>query len=173
MDVTVTEAASAIAVVLSAAAGAYALWTKHRSNAKQTERDQVMRDYGLILGELREENKGLRTDSRTLWEFQMRRANLELMRIQAQGDSVVVATVSLSLARKYMAPILGELEAFKAKATAAAALAQQNHKQLMLELERELGPQIVEKVCLPTGMFEGSCLLMAAAVLTGQEVIHV
>ena len=42
-----------------------------------------------------------------------------------------------------------------------------SEKDLAIEIERRYGQEILEKVCIPHGLFQGACLLIAMEVSKG------
>ena len=45
-------------------------------------------------------------------------------------------------------------------------------RELLLDIERRFGARIVAEVCIPQGLFEGACLLIALAVATGNPTVE-
>lgn len=92
-----------------------------------------------------------------LWEFQLRRAKVEALR---QEIGTVNSPLKISEeAKSWMKELAHELRAFYRKLGRTLS-----ETQLAEEIERRFGKEIVEKVCLPHGLFQGACLLIAMEV---------
>ncbi len=93
----------------------------------------------------------------TLWAFQLRRAAIEVMN---RGIGKVNSPVVISdEAKSWMASLAEELKAFYRQMGRNLSTT-----QLAEEIERRWGAEIVKQVCIPHGLFQGACLLIAMEV---------
>lgn len=100
-----------------------------------------------------------------LWEFQLRRAKVEA---KEKGVGEINSPIKISEeAKLWMKELTNELKAFYRKLGRTLS-----ETQLAEEIEKRFGKEIVEKVCLPHGLFQGACLLIAMEVArsTDKEV---
>jgi hypothetical protein len=94
----------------------------------------------------------------TMWDFQLRRATNEAVH---RG----IATLNSPLvfnddAMKLIEPLKGDVLAVYAAVDKPIA-----QRDLAVALESKLGERILHEVCLPHGLFMGSCLLMALEMI--------
>lgn len=90
----------------------------------------------------------------TLWDFQMRRAATEAVRKGiATVNSPVIVTEE---AKRWMAPLVEPIRAFYRKLGR-----NMTDRELYFEIERRFGEQIYQEVCIPHGLDQGACLLIA------------
>lgn len=90
----------------------------------------------------------------TTWDFLMRRAVSEaVMTGVAVKNSPVVVNDE---AKKWMKPILGPIRDFY-----KSLGRKMTEYELMMEIERRFGEQILDEVCIPHGLSQGACLLIA------------
>jgi hypothetical protein len=93
----------------------------------------------------------------TLWDFQMRRGAGELV---AKGHATVNSPIVLSEeAKKWMHELAEELKKFYSKLGRHLS-----DRDLAFEIERRYGDDILKKVCIPNGISEGACLIIAMEV---------
>lgn len=105
----------------------------------------------------------------TMWNFQIRRSVSEAVDkgILTVNSPIKIrdlhgkqTTMEISdEAKAWMAELSKELRKFYNRLGRNL-----NDSQLLLEIERRYGKEILDKVCIPHGLFEGACLLIAAAV---------
>jgi hypothetical protein len=91
----------------------------------------------------------------TIWSFLMKRALSEaLVQGVATHNSPVQVTDE---AKRWMGDLIPSIREFYAK------LGRSNitDAELALEIERRFGDRILNEVCIPHGLFMGSCLLIA------------
>ena len=92
-----------------------------------------------------------------MWEFQIRRAQVELLQ---RGIGAMNSPINISPeARQWLADLADALRDFYNRLGRHLTDA-----DLMMEIERRFGQEIMEKVCVPHGLFQGACLLIAMAV---------
>jgi hypothetical protein len=92
-----------------------------------------------------------------LWDFQLRRASVEALQ---RGIGKMNSPLILSEeAKSWMAELAAELKTFYRRFGRTLSVA-----QLAEEIERRYGDEIVKKVCIPHGLFQGACLLIAMEV---------
>lgn len=93
----------------------------------------------------------------TLWDFQLRRAKVEAV-VQGVGrmNSPLVLNAD---AKSWLEGIAAELRSFYRRLGRTLT-----ESQLAEEIERRWGDEIVKRVCIPHGLFQGTCLLLAMEV---------
>lgn len=81
---SIADIITAISTAFALLMAAIARYIRVRTNSQIASRDQMMREYGFIISELRETNTRqqveidkLRQDVKTAWDFQVRRAYAE------------------------------------------------------------------------------------------------
>lgn len=93
----------------------------------------------------------------TIWDFLMRRSISEAV---SQGIAKMNSPLIISEeAKSWMHGLANDLRSFYAR--------QGRHltdKELALEIERRFGQEILERVCIPHGLFAGACLLIAMEI---------
>lgn len=90
----------------------------------------------------------------TVWDFQMRRAQSEAVN---KGVATMNSPVMVSdEAKQWMAPIIGPIREFYVHLGR-----RMSDRDLYLEIERRFGDQILREVCIPHGLDQGACLLIA------------
>jgi hypothetical protein len=90
----------------------------------------------------------------TLWDFMMRRAQAELVR---GGLGTLNSPVAINeQARKLFAPMKSELMNFYDVNFGLP------ESEMMLAIERQFGERILKEVCIPGGITNGACLLIAS-----------
>ena len=93
----------------------------------------------------------------TMWDFQIRRSAAELV---FRGVGTVNSPVTVSAeAKSWLKGLATELRTFYRRLGRTLT-----ERDLLLEIERRYGARILREVCIPHGLFEGACLLIAAAV---------
>ena len=93
----------------------------------------------------------------TLWDFQLRRGISEAVQ---KGAATVNSPVTITdEARKWMSSLAVELRAFYR--TLGRTL---SDRDLAIEIERRFGERLVKEVCIPRGIFEAACLVIAVHV---------
>lgn len=99
----------------------------------------------------------LATKVDTMWEFQMRRAVSEGVK---QGVLRRNSPIALDEnAKQWMSGLAGQLRTFYARQGRRLTEA-----DLALEIERRFGDRILHEVCIPNGLFQGSCLVIAMQI---------
>lgn len=97
------------------------------------------------------------TKMSTVWGFLMNRAIGEAVQKNiATFNSPVVISEE---AKKWMAGMANQLRDFYAKLGR-----RMSEWELALEIERLFGEQILKEVCIPNGLSQGACLLIAIEV---------
>lgn len=93
----------------------------------------------------------------TIWEFQLRRATIEAVQhgIGKMNSPLVISQE----AKEWMGELAVRLREFYRRLGRTLT-----NSELALEIERRYGQEIVEKVCIPHGIFQGACLLIAMEV---------
>lgn len=90
----------------------------------------------------------------TMWLFQVNRMQSEaVMAGVAKKNSPIVVTDE---AKRWMAPLIAPIKDFYRKIGR-----NMSDPELMLEIERRFGEQILNEVCIPHGLAHGACLLIA------------
>ena len=98
----------------------------------------------------------------TLWDFQMRRALSEsIQKGVATLNSPLTVTPE---AKAWMHELAAKLRDFYAKLGH-----RMTDRELAIEIERRFGDEILHKVCIPNGLYEGACLIIAMEI--AKEVI--
>jgi len=99
----------------------------------------------------------------TMWDFLMRRAVSEAIQ---KGIATLNSPVEISNdAKLWMKELSNELRRFYQRIGR-----QLSDRELALEIERRYGDQILKQVCIPNGLFQGVCLLIAVAVAKEEPV---
>lgn len=97
---------------------------------------------------------GLEVKVNTVWDFLMRRAMSEAIH---SGVGGLNSPFELKpAAKEWMQVMASDLRAFYAKLGRKLTDA-----ELALEIERHFGQRILEQVCIPHGIYQGACLLIA------------
>ena len=99
----------------------------------------------------------------TMWDFQLRRAVSEGLHQGAMTRNSPVEVTEE--AKAWMRPVAQELREFYKRLGRRL-----DERTLTLEIERRYGDRILEEVCIPRGLYQGACLLIAAAV--AKEVVR-
>lgn len=90
----------------------------------------------------------------TTWDFLMRRAVSEAISSGvATKNSPVIVTDE---AKKWMKPLLGPIKDYYKNLGRNLTLS-----ELAMEIERRFGEQILNEICIPHGLSQGACLLIA------------
>lgn len=106
----------------------------------------------------------LETKVAAMWEFQLRRAQNELL---SKGYGIMNSPLRVfDSAKALLAPLAGELQYFYQRLGRRMTDA-----ELALEIERLFGERLAKDVCLPHGLQEGACLLIAIAVAREEEIV--
>lgn len=93
----------------------------------------------------------------TIWEFQMRRAATEAIQ---KGIGYMNSPLIIDQeAKAWFDELAEKLQAFYASLDKNIS-----DTDLALEIEKKFGDDIVKVVCIPKGLYQGACLLIAAAV---------
>jgi hypothetical protein len=93
----------------------------------------------------------------TMWDFQLRRGWSELaIKGKARANSPLVLNEET---KEWMGDLAQELKAFYSKLGRHL-----NDRELAIEIEQKYGDQILRKVCIPNGLSEGACLIIALQV---------
>jgi hypothetical protein len=138
---------------------------KADADAKLSDRDQVMREYGLLLSGIRGELERERQDKAAMWKFQMNRAKTEYKRLEQNGTAIADVLVE---ARDALAPIRNQLADLYAS---ISGIAQPERDRVMtLAIVRNFDDYLVEHLCEPYNMTHGECLLIALAVAKNGRV---
>ena len=103
----------------------------------------------------------------TMWDFQMRRAMAE-----AVTKGVATMNSPLTIDEKTAMDWLGNL-VLPLREFYGRFGKNLTDRDLMLAIERQFGNQIVRQVCVPHGLKDGSCLIIAAAVAKQDKVIEI
>jgi hypothetical protein len=107
--------------------------------------------------------KVARIDSnlKAVWSFLIRRAAAKVVE-KGLGtmNSPVMLHVDVDV-DTIMRPIAGRLREFGRQRR------QLNDEALMLEIEKTFGEQIMREICIPNGLSDGECLILAAKVARG------
>lgn len=93
----------------------------------------------------------------TMWDFQMRRAMSEGLREGVLKHNSPIAPTPEALA--WLDSLKHELQSFYAKLGKRLS-----DRDLAIEIERRFGRKILEEVCIPHGLFQGVCLILAKEV---------
>lgn len=93
----------------------------------------------------------------TIWDFHMRRAMSEAAQ-RGFGSLNSPFTIDTK-AQEWFASLANQLRDFHARLGRRLS-----DSELALEIERHYGTQILKEVCIPNGLSQGACLLIAAAV---------
>ncbi len=92
-----------------------------------------------------------------LWEFQLRRAKVEVL---TQGIAVRNSPIKIKPGiEEWLGDLAVELKNFYRKLGR-----EMTETQLAEEIERRYGKELVEKLCIPHGLFQGACLIIAMDV---------
>ena len=98
----------------------------------------------------------------TMWDFQMRRALSESIH---KGIATINSPLTVTPeAKAWMHGLAEQLRDFYAKLGH-----RMTDRELALEIERRFGDEILHKVCIPNGLYEGACLIIAMEI--AKEVI--
>lgn len=93
----------------------------------------------------------------TLWEFQLRRAAVEALQ---RGIGKMNSPIKINEeAKSWLGDLTLELKAFYRRLGRELTIS-----QLAEEIERKYGDEIVKKICIPHGLSQGACLLIAMEV---------
>ena len=98
----------------------------------------------------------------TMWEFQLRRA-----RIEGEREGVFTVNPHIRLSprvREALGPMRNQLRQFYREQGQVLAF-----PDAMLALERTLGSELVDRVCRPLQVSEGSCLMAAIEYAREEE----
>lgn len=100
----------------------------------------------------------------TMWDFQIRRGFAESVHAGA-------ATMNSPLTidphiKEYLNPIKEQLVSFWEEVGRRLTL-----RECMIELEKRFGYDLLHLLCLPRGIHEGACLLVALSVASGIDAI--
>lgn len=93
----------------------------------------------------------------TLWDFQLRRARVEAL--QAGIGKMNSPFQINDEAKAWIGEMANELRAFYRRLGRLMTEA-----ELVAEIEKRWGKELVEKVCIPHGLYQGACLLIAMEV---------
>ncbi len=97
-----------------------------------------------------------------LWQFTLRRASVEAV---VKGVGRMNSPLKINEeAKQLLGELSCELKSFYRRIGKTLSTA-----QLAAEIERLYGDEIVQKVCLPHGLFQGACLLIAMEVARDGE----
>jgi hypothetical protein len=90
----------------------------------------------------------------TIWDFHMRRAQSEAVKL---GIATMNSPVKVSdEAKEWMAPLIAPIREFY-----KGLGRRMTERDLYIEIERRFGEQILREVCIPHGLSQGACLLIA------------
>lgn len=119
----------------------------------------MMEGYGKI-DMLEQKINRLEPKVDTIWEFAMRRGAVEAIQrgIATMNSPVVISEEAKTWMQTLAAPLR---EAYETEWKDLP------DTDLAMEIERRFGDQIVRQVCLPHGISNGVCLLIACAVAKG------
>lgn len=93
----------------------------------------------------------------TMWAFQMRRSISESVQ---KGVATMNSPVKVTPeAKAWFETLRAELQAFYAKLGRKLTA-----HEMALEIERRFGDRMLKEVCIPQGLYEGVCLLIAMEV---------
>ncbi len=97
----------------------------------------------------------LKTD--TIWEFQIRRAMSEVVqnKIGTMNSPIVI--------KEEVKEWIGEIK-YKLRDFYRKLGRNMTDKDLLLEIERNFGDELLSKVCIPHELSQGACLLIALEV---------
>ena len=127
-----------IGIGMGIAVSLFSLYTSVIKNAKEAARIAMMVE--------------------TLWDFQMRRAQVELVN---EGLGTINSPLKISeQAKAAVAPLVGPLREFYQKMGRHLS-----ERELYIEIERRFGDRITKEVCIPLGIDRGACLLIAHKVM--------
>lgn len=99
----------------------------------------------------------LETRIETLWDFQLRRAAVEAVQ---RGVATVNSPLKFSAeAKSWLGDMADELRSYYRQFGAGLS-----RTRLAEEIERRWGRRIVDEVCVPHGLLQGACLLLAMEV---------
>lgn len=99
----------------------------------------------------------------TMWMFQVNRMQSEAV---IAGVAKVNSPITVSdEAKKWMTPLVAPIRDFYAKLGRRMSDA-----ELMLEIERRFGDQILRDVCIPHGLAHGACLLIALQAIRDPNI---
>jgi tetrahydromethanopterin S-methyltransferase subunit G len=123
-----------IGIVFGIVVSLFSLYTSVVKNAKEAGRISMMVD--------------------TMWDFQIRRAQTELIK---KGLGEINSTFKVSKeAKLWMAPLVGPIRDFYQRIGR-----QLSERELYVEIEQRFGDRILKEVCIPHGLDQGACLLIA------------
>lgn len=94
----------------------------------------------------------------TMWDFQLRRAESEAVKL---GIGRKNSPFKLDdKAKEWIKPLEQKLKTFFAEKGCKLS-----DRDLAIEIERNFGEEITSVVCIPKGLSDGACLLIALAVM--------
>ncbi len=106
-----------------------------------------------------ERTASLEVKVNTMWEFQLRRAEAEV--VQKGLGSKNSPLIINDDAKDWLVEMAPQLRKFY------VGVSDQPDSDVLLLLEKEFGAELMEKVCIPRGLGHGACLLIALAVAKG------
>ena len=159
LSVVIGAGSIAYVRIMVGRARAKVITAKADVEVKNTEREQIMREYGLLLGGLRRELERLQGNQTNMWDFQMNRARLEYRKLEQGGAAIADVLVG---ARESLGPIRDKLKILYA--TFVKLDQPERDRVMTLAIIQQFDPFIVEHLCEPYGMSHGECLLIALSV---------
>lgn len=99
----------------------------------------------------------------TMWDFQLRRAYSESIQ---KGVATINSPLTVTPeAKEWMNELAVKLRDFYSKLGRHLT-----ERDLAIEIERRFGEEILHKVCIPNGLYEGACLIIAMEI--AKEVLE-
>lgn len=123
------------------------------------------------ISDLQADNKHLREKIDTVWDFQMRRAQAEV--VMDQRNSVEASTEECQVSQM-PAPVLsalgniaGDLRTYYRSMVEGAKGRRVSDNDAMLGIEKRFGGWLVQNLCVPHNQTHGECLIYALTVAKG------
>lgn len=102
----------------------------------------------------------------TMWDFQLRRAEVEAINkgMASRNSPLLINPEAMKIFNGMTEELRSFYDGFGRKLTDA---------ELALEIEKHFGARIAMEVCLPYKMTNGECLVIAVAVAKGENKVQV
>jgi len=108
-----------------------------------------------------------RLENKTLWDFQLRRGAIE-----AVGSGIATRNSPLRVRDEFLkhaGSLVEPLQDFYRKLGRPDI----SPSELAFQIELHFGDQILEKICLPEGVSQGACMIVAIAIARDDPVVDV